>query len=76
MRCHTQPPLTQRSPPVSPPVVATMRDLGRRGELETRAGTALGHTLEIRQLDVDCEESVRRCVEAIPQRRVDVLGEG
>ncbi|XP_059588351.1 retinol dehydrogenase 8 isoform X2 [Alligator mississippiensis] len=55
-------------------VVATMRDLGRRGELETRAGTALGHTLEIRQLDVDCEESVRRCVEAIPQRRVDVLG--
>ncbi|XP_025059782.1 retinol dehydrogenase 8-like isoform X2 [Alligator sinensis] len=54
-------------------VVATMRDLGRRGELETRAGTALGHTLEIRQLDVDCEESVRRCVEAIPQQRVDVL---
>nr|XP_006124832.1 retinol dehydrogenase 8 [Pelodiscus sinensis] len=57
-------------------VIATMRNLDKRQELEKQAGPVLDETLEIRQMDVTSEESIRRCVEAIPQRRVDVLDEG
>ncbi|XP_039371002.1 retinol dehydrogenase 8-like [Mauremys reevesii] len=54
-------------------VIATMRNLDKREALEKQAGPALDKTLEIRQMDVTSEESIRRCVEGIPQRRVDVL---
>ncbi|KAK9535253.1 hypothetical protein VZT92_007646 [Zoarces viviparus] len=54
-------------------VVATMRDLGKRGPLEKAAGDSLNKTLEIKQLDVCCEASIKECVNSLPDRRVDVL---
>ncbi|XP_068774866.1 retinol dehydrogenase 8-like [Struthio camelus] len=54
-------------------VVATMRDVGKRGALEAAAGPALGRTLDVRQLDVADERSIRACVDGMPGRRVDVL---
>ncbi|XP_062264755.1 retinol dehydrogenase 8 [Platichthys flesus] len=54
-------------------VVATMRDIGKRGPLEKAAGASLNKTLEIKQLDVCCEDSIKECVNSLPDRRVDVL---
>ncbi|XP_071328106.1 retinol dehydrogenase 8 [Trachinotus anak] len=54
-------------------VVATMRDLGKRGPLEKAAGDSLNKTLEIKQLDACCEASIRDCVNSLPDRRVDIL---
>ncbi|XP_012689221.1 retinol dehydrogenase 8 [Clupea harengus] len=54
-------------------VVATMRDLERRQALERAAGETLNRTLEIRQLDACSEDSIRECVNSLPDRRVDVL---
>ncbi|XP_034566703.1 retinol dehydrogenase 8 [Notolabrus celidotus] len=54
-------------------VVATMRDLEKRGPLEKAAGVSLNKTLEIKQLDACCEASIRDCVNSLPDRRVDVL---
>ncbi|XP_068434926.1 retinol dehydrogenase 8 isoform X2 [Clinocottus analis] len=54
-------------------VVATMRDLGKRGPLEKAAGDSLNKTLEIKQLDACCEASIKACVDSLPDRRVDVL---
>ncbi|KAE8283329.1 Retinol dehydrogenase 8 [Larimichthys crocea] len=54
-------------------VVATMRDLRKRGPLEKAAGDSLNKTLEIKELDACCEASIRECVNSLPDRRVDVL---
>ncbi|XP_042360745.1 retinol dehydrogenase 8 [Plectropomus leopardus] len=54
-------------------VVATMRDLGKRGPLEKAAGDSLNKTLEIKQLDACCEASIKECVNSLPDRRVDIL---
>uniref|UniRef100_A0A7N8WXE0 Retinol dehydrogenase n=1 Tax=Mastacembelus armatus TaxID=205130 RepID=A0A7N8WXE0_9TELE len=54
-------------------VVATMRDLGKRGPLEKAAGDSLNKTLEIKQLDACCEASIKECVNSLPDRCVDVL---
>ncbi|XP_024127545.1 retinol dehydrogenase 8 isoform X2 [Oryzias melastigma] len=54
-------------------VVATMRDLGKRGALEEAAGDSLNKTLEIKELDACCEDSIKECVNSLPNRRVDVL---
>ncbi|XP_070837493.1 retinol dehydrogenase 8 [Chaetodon trifascialis] len=54
-------------------VVATMRDLKKRGPLEKAAGDSLNKTLEIKELDACCEASIRECVNSLPDRRVDVL---
>ncbi|XP_046894258.1 retinol dehydrogenase 8 [Hypomesus transpacificus] len=54
-------------------VVATMRDLGKREALERAAGKGLNRTLEVKQLDACCEDSIRECVNSLPDRRVDVL---
>uniref|UniRef100_A0A8C5H9Y3 Retinol dehydrogenase 8-like n=1 Tax=Gouania willdenowi TaxID=441366 RepID=A0A8C5H9Y3_GOUWI len=54
-------------------VVATMRDLEKRGALEKAAGDALNQTLEIKELDVCSEASIKECVNSLPDRRVDVL---
>ncbi|KAM3864418.1 retinol dehydrogenase 8 [Diretmus argenteus] len=54
-------------------VVATMRDLGKREALEKAAGDSLNKTLEIKQLDACCEDSIRECVNSLPDRQVDVL---
>ncbi|XP_073350587.1 retinol dehydrogenase 8 [Pagrus major] len=54
-------------------VVATMRDLRKRGPLEKAAGDSLNKTLEIKELDACCEDSIRECVNSLPDRRVDVL---
>nr|XP_046270699.1 retinol dehydrogenase 8 isoform X1 [Scatophagus argus] len=54
-------------------VVATMRDLTKRGPLEKAAGDSLNKTLEIKELDACCEVSIRECVNSLPDRRVDVL---
>lgn len=51
-----------------------MRDLGKRGPLEKAAGDALNKTLEIKELDACSEDSIRECVNSLPDRRVDVLG--
>ncbi|XP_024601822.1 retinol dehydrogenase 8 [Neophocaena asiaeorientalis asiaeorientalis] len=53
-------------------VVATMRDLGKKGTLEAAAGEALGQTLTVAQLDVCSDESVAQCLSCI-QGEVDVL---
>ncbi|XP_054657685.1 retinol dehydrogenase 8-like isoform X2 [Grus americana] len=55
-------------------VIATMRNVGRSGALAAAAGPALGRTLEIKQLDVCDEGSIRACLDSIPGRHVDVLG--
>ncbi|XP_027706975.1 retinol dehydrogenase 8-like [Vombatus ursinus] len=54
-------------------VIATMRDMAKKGPLEEKAGETLEKTLQIRPLDVTCEDSVRQCVAAIPDQRVDIL---
>lgn len=54
-------------------VVATMRDLDKREALERAAGETLNRSLEIRQLDATCEDSIRECVNSLPDRQVDVL---
>ncbi|KAK2916688.1 hypothetical protein QQF64_025270 [Cirrhinus molitorella] len=54
-------------------VVATVRDMDRREALEKAAGETLNSSLEIRQLDATCEDSIRECVNSLPDRRVDVL---
>lgn len=56
-------------------VVATMRDLGKKGTLEAAAGEALGQTLTVAQLDVCSDESVAQCLSCIHGGEVDVLGE-
>ncbi|KAG8523186.1 Complement C3 [Galemys pyrenaicus] len=53
-------------------VMATMRDLGKKGMLEAAAGEALGHTLTVAQMDVCSDESVAQCLSCI-QGEVDVL---
>uniref|UniRef100_G1M0D1 Retinol dehydrogenase n=2 Tax=Ailuropoda melanoleuca TaxID=9646 RepID=G1M0D1_AILME len=54
-------------------VVATMRDLGKKGTLEAAAGEALGQTLTVAQLDVCSDESVAQCLSCIQGGEVDVL---
>ncbi|KAM9242218.1 retinol dehydrogenase 8 [Dugong dugon] len=54
-------------------VVATMRDLGKKGTLEAAAGEALGKTLAVAQLDVCSDESVAQCLSCIQGGEVDVL---
>ncbi|KAI6072644.1 Retinol dehydrogenase 8 isoform X4 [Aix galericulata] len=54
-------------------VIATVRNVSRSGALVAAAGPALGRTLEIKQLDVCDEGSIRACLDSIPGRHVDVL---
>nr|XP_036866219.1 retinol dehydrogenase 8-like [Manis javanica] len=54
-------------------VVATMRDMEKKGTLEAAAGETLGQTLTVAQLDVCSDESVARCLRCIPGGEVDVL---
>ncbi|XP_078515405.1 retinol dehydrogenase 8-like isoform X1 [Lissotriton helveticus] len=54
-------------------VYATMRNLDKQDLLVEAAGKRLGRTLEIKQLDVCSEESIKNCVDSIPDRRIDVL---
>ncbi|XP_004442668.1 PREDICTED: retinol dehydrogenase 8 [Ceratotherium simum simum] len=54
-------------------VVATMRDLGKKGMLEAAAGEALGQTLTVAQLDVCSNKSVAQCLSCIQGGEVDVL---
>ncbi|XP_069783415.1 retinol dehydrogenase 8a [Narcine bancroftii] len=54
-------------------VIATMRDLIRKGKLEEAAGETLNKTLHIQQLDVCSEESVTDCLSSVQGGRVDIL---
>ncbi|KAL4635457.1 retinol dehydrogenase 8-like [Arapaima gigas] len=54
-------------------VYATMRNLSKGEALIEAAGRTLGKTLEIKQLDVCDEDSIKTCVDSIPERRVDIL---
>ncbi|XP_069560061.1 retinol dehydrogenase 8 [Brachyistius frenatus] len=54
-------------------VYATMRNLSKGETLIAEAGRTLGSTLEIKQLDVCDEDSIKACVDSLPDRRVDVL---
>lgn len=51
-----------------------MRNLAKKEPLEEAAGRRLGKTLEIKQLDVCDEQSIKACVNSIPDRRIDILG--
>ncbi|XP_059495993.1 retinol dehydrogenase 8-like isoform X2 [Stegostoma tigrinum] len=55
-------------------VIATMRNLNRKGQLEAAAGETLNKTLHIRQLDVCSDESVAECLNSIQDKGVDILG--
>ncbi|KAG8542860.1 hypothetical protein GDO81_025969 [Engystomops pustulosus] len=50
-----------------------MRDLKKSGKLEEEAGETFNKTLEIRQLDVTSEESVKKCIAELPGQSVDIL---
>lgn len=54
-------------------VYATMRNLSKGEALVEAAGRTLGRTLEIKQLDVCDENSIKECVDSLPERRVDIL---
>uniref|UniRef100_A0A8D0GPP3 Ketoreductase domain-containing protein n=1 Tax=Sphenodon punctatus TaxID=8508 RepID=A0A8D0GPP3_SPHPU len=54
-------------------VIATMRNLAKKEALEAAAGPALHRTLEIKQLDVCDEKSIRACVNSLPNRHIDIL---
>uniref|UniRef100_A0A8D0FHT2 Ketoreductase domain-containing protein n=1 Tax=Strix occidentalis caurina TaxID=311401 RepID=A0A8D0FHT2_STROC len=49
------------------------QNVSRSGALAAAAGPALGQTLEIKQLDVCDEGSIRACLDSIPGRHVDIL---
>lgn len=50
-----------------------MRNLSKGEALVQEAGRTLGRTLEIKQLDVCDEDSIKACVDSLPERRVDIL---
>ncbi|GCC29272.1 retinol dehydrogenase 8-like isoform X2 [Chiloscyllium punctatum] len=54
-------------------VIATMRNLNKKEQLEAAAGDTLNKTLHIRQLDVCSDESVTECLNSIQDKRVDIL---
>lgn len=54
-------------------VYATMRNLAKSEALVEAAGRTLGRTLEIKQLDVCDEKSIKACVDNLPMRSVDIL---
>ncbi|KAM4628709.1 retinol dehydrogenase 8 [Polymixia lowei] len=54
-------------------VYATMRNPSKAECLVEAAGRTLGRTLEIKQLDVCDENSIKACVDSLPERRVDIL---
>lgn len=54
-------------------VYATMRNLSKGEALVEAAGRTLGRTMEIKQLDVCDEDSIKSCVDSLPERRVDIL---
>ncbi|XP_055520035.1 retinol dehydrogenase 8-like [Leucoraja erinacea] len=54
-------------------VIATMRNLSRKGKLEEAAGERLNETLHIQQLDVCSDESVTQCLNSLQGERVDIL---
>lgn len=56
-------------------VYATMRNLSKGEALVEAAGRTLGRTLEIKQLDVCDEDSIKACVDSLPERRVDILSQ-
>ncbi|KAK9519836.1 hypothetical protein VZT92_022540 [Zoarces viviparus] len=54
-------------------VYATMRNLSKGEALVEAAGQTLGGTLEIKQLYVCDDDSIKACVDSLPERRVDIL---
>ncbi|XP_078285440.1 retinol dehydrogenase 8a [Rhinoraja longicauda] len=54
-------------------VIATMRNLSRKGKLEEAAGERLNDTLHVQQLDVCSDESVIECLNSLQGERVDIL---
>ncbi|KAM6963092.1 retinol dehydrogenase 8 [Aplochiton taeniatus] len=54
-------------------VYATMRNLSKAEALVEASGKTLGRTLEIKQLDVCDDNSIKTCVDSLPGRRVDIL---
>ncbi|XP_072015495.1 retinol dehydrogenase 8-like isoform X2 [Amphiura filiformis] len=56
-------------------VFATMRNLAKKDQLQSTAGSTLDKTLFIRQLDVTDEESINKFMDKINQeeKRVDIL---
>ncbi|XP_077169857.1 retinol dehydrogenase 8-like isoform X2 [Paroedura picta] len=54
-------------------VIATLRNTAKKEKLEAAAGVALNRTLEIKELDVCDERSIRGCINSLPNRHVDIL---
>lgn len=50
-----------------------MRDLKKKDKLVQAAGDAFGNTLTLQALDVCSDDSVRQCISAVKDRRVDIL---
>lgn len=58
-------------------VYATMRNLGKKQQLETEGKDFLGETLIVKQLDVCEDDSVNKAVKDVIEQegRIDVLSE-
>ncbi|NXU61456.1 RDH8 dehydrogenase, partial [Horornis vulcanius] len=55
-------------------VYATMRNLAKKEPLEEAAGHRLGKTLEIKQLDVCDEQSIKTCVNTVSNAGMGLIG--
>ncbi|XP_028842586.1 retinol dehydrogenase 8a [Denticeps clupeoides] len=54
-------------------VIATMRDLRKKDKLVEAAGNCYGKTLTLLPLDVCSDESVKKCIDSVKDRHVDIL---
>ncbi|KAM8930217.1 retinol dehydrogenase 8-like [Pelodytes ibericus] len=54
-------------------VYATMRNLAKQDDLVKATEGCLGNTMEVKQLDVCSDQSIKSCVDSIPNRRIDIL---
>uniref|UniRef100_A0A8C1L5W5 Retinol dehydrogenase 8a n=1 Tax=Cyprinus carpio TaxID=7962 RepID=A0A8C1L5W5_CYPCA len=54
-------------------VIATMRDLRKKDRLVEAAGDTYGQTLTLLSLDVCSDDSVRKCIDSVKDRHIDIL---
>uniref|UniRef100_A0A8C1YQH9 Retinol dehydrogenase 8a n=1 Tax=Cyprinus carpio TaxID=7962 RepID=A0A8C1YQH9_CYPCA len=53
--------------------IATMRDLRKKDRLVEAAGDTYGQTLTLLSLDVCSDDSVRKCIDSVKDRHIDIL---
>ncbi|TRY90272.1 hypothetical protein DNTS_005126 [Danionella cerebrum] len=54
-------------------VIATMRDLKKKDRLVEAAGDTFGKTLTLLPLDICSDDSVKKCIDSVKDRHIDVL---